>query len=94
VGSPLYIAPSVLQHSYGPEADMWSLGVVMYILLTGVPPFRGKDKEETFRKILYTEMDMSKKTFNSVSLEAKDLIRILLSRDSKRKITASTVLSE
>ena len=49
IGSPLYIAPSVLCHAYGTEADLWSLGVVLYILLTGVPPFWGKTTAESFK---------------------------------------------
>ena len=41
IGTPYYIAPEVLNHSYSKECDMWSLGVICYIILSGVPPFNG-----------------------------------------------------
>lgn len=52
-GTPDYIAPEVIQYlPYGPEVDFWSLGVMMYEMLTGEPPFDGESEEELFNSIL------------------------------------------
>ena len=57
IGSPLYMAPDVLSHMYDYKADIWSIGVITYMLLTGEPPFEGKDNDETFTKIRYFPYD-------------------------------------
>lgn len=50
-GTPYYIPPEVLKGTYGKECDLWSLGVVLYIILTGKFPFNGKNRAEVFHKI-------------------------------------------
>ncbi len=52
VGSPFYVAPEVLRRSYGKEADIWSCGVIMYILLCGWPPFHGESTQQIFKHIM------------------------------------------
>lgn len=94
VGSPLYIAPSVLKHNYGFEADLWSLGVVLYIVLGGFPPFWGGNNKEIFHNVLNDPLNMNRGKIRDVSAEGKDLIVRLLNRNVDEALTATEVLGE
>ncbi|GJS21824.1 calcium-dependent protein kinase 26-like protein [Tanacetum coccineum] len=92
VGSPYYVAPEVLLKNYGPEADIWSAGVILYILLCGVPPFWGESENEIFEEVLRGKLDFTSDPWPSISNSAKDLVRKMLIRDPKKRITAHGVL--
>ncbi|KAJ0771339.1 putative protein kinase CAMK-CDPK family [Helianthus annuus] len=92
VGSPYYVAPEVLNKNYGPEADVWSAGVIVYILLSGVPPFWAETEEGIFEQILHGDLDFSSDPWPSISDGAKDLVRKMLVRDPKKRLTAHEVL--
>ncbi|OIV92272.1 hypothetical protein TanjilG_00290 [Lupinus angustifolius] len=92
VGSPYYIAPEVLRKKYGPEADVWSAGVIIYILLCGTPPFWGESEQEIFKEVLDGDLDFSLDPWPTISESAKDLIRKMLVRDPRNRITAHEVL--
>ncbi|KAJ6901060.1 calcium-dependent protein kinase 1-like [Populus alba x Populus x berolinensis] len=92
VGSPYYVAPEVLKKRYGPEADVWSAGVIVYILLSGVPPFWAENEEGIFEQVLHGDLDFSSDPWPSISESAKDLVRRMLVRDPRRRLTAHEVL--
>ena len=70
---------------------MWSLGVVLYILLSGVPPFWGSNEEAIFKMTLCAQLDLSSKPWQQVSGAAKDLLRRLLTRDPTLRATPQEV---
>lgn len=92
VGSAYYVAPEVLGRKYGKEADVWSAGVMLYILLSGVPPFWAETERGIFNAILKGELDFQTKPWPSISSIAKDLVRGMLAPDPKRRLTAAQVL--
>ncbi|KAF8396347.1 hypothetical protein HHK36_017964 [Tetracentron sinense] len=92
VGSPYYVAPEVLRKHYGPEADVWSAGVIIYILLSGVPPFWDETEKGIFEQVLHGDLDFSSDPWPSISESAKDLVRRMLVRDPRRRLTAHEVL--
>ncbi|XP_006364742.1 calcium-dependent protein kinase 20-like [Solanum tuberosum] len=92
VGSPYYVAPEVLRKRYGPECDIWSAGVIIYILLSGVPPFWDETEQGIFEQIVKGELDLVSEPWPAISESAKDLVRKMLVRDPKKRLTAHEVL--
>ncbi|XP_021742155.1 phosphoenolpyruvate carboxylase kinase 1-like [Chenopodium quinoa] len=93
VGTPYYVAPEVLMgREYNEKVDVWSAGVILYIMLGGVPPFYGDTVEETFAAVLRGNLRFPTKIFRSVSPEAKDLMRKMLCKDVSRRFSAEQVL--
>ncbi|XP_028784902.1 calcium-dependent protein kinase 20-like [Neltuma alba] len=92
VGSPYYVAPEVLRKFYGQECDVWSAGVIIYILLSGVPPFWDETELGIFDQVLKGELDLVSEPWPSISASAKDLLRKMLVRDPKKRLSAREVL--
>jgi len=92
-GTPSYVAPEVLNASgYGKEVDMWSIGVITYILLCGFPPFYGDTVPEIFEQIMEANFDYPEEYWGGVSKEAKDFINKLLVVDSDSRMNAQDAL--
>jgi len=92
-GTPSYVAPEVLNASgYGKEVDMWSIGVITYILLCGFPPFYGDTVPEIFEQIMEANFDYPEEYWGAVTKEAKDFINKLLVVDSDKRLTAGDSL--
>jgi calcium-dependent protein kinase len=90
-GTPYYIAPEVLEHEYNEKCDIWSCGVILYILLCGLPPFNGRSDTEIMENVRKADFSFGKK-FNHVSKEAKDLISKMLEVNFKNRPSAKECL--
>lgn len=92
VGSAYYVAPEVLRKRYGPEADIWSCGVILYILLSGVPPFWGETETQIFESILKADLDFESDPWPAISDAAKDCVRRMLERNPAKRAKADEIL--
>ena len=92
IGSSYYIAPEVLSRNYTEKCDLWSCGVIMYILLTGRPPFGGSDDEKILSKVKKGKFDLVKYPWSIISNEAKDLIKKLIEIDPNKRLSAEDAL--
>lgn len=92
-GSLYYIAPEVLSKNYDEKADIWSCGVVLYVLLSGIPPFEGRNSREVLHQIKQQNLNFKYEIWNKISEQAKDLIKRMLKKDPSKRISAQEVLN-
>lgn len=93
-GTPEFVAPEVVSYdkiSYG--TDMWSIGVICYVLLSGLSPFMGDNDSQTYNNITKAEFDFDDESFEDISGEAKDFISKLLVKDLNQRMLANQCLS-
>merc|ERR1712137_1400189 len=94
-GTPGYVAPEILQSSesgYGKEVDMWSVGVITYILLCGFPPFYNDNVAQLFESIINADFDYPAEYWDHISDDAIDFIDCLLIADPTKRLTATSAL--
>jgi calcium-dependent protein kinase len=94
VGTPYYIAPEVIEKNYDNKCDMWSCGVILYVLLSGYPPFDGETDELIMQAVSTGHYDITSEEWNDVSDEAKKLVSKLLTKDPRKRLSAADALKD
>lgn len=94
VGTPFYIAPEVLQGAYNEGSDVWSIGVMAYMLVVGYAPFMAKSEEGILEKIKKGNVSMDGKRWKDVSRECQTFIRKLLQKNPKKRLSAAAALKD
>eukprot|EP00420_Gonyaulax_spinifera_P029424 CAMPEP_0197876834 /NCGR_PEP_ID=MMETSP1439-20131203/5714_1 /TAXON_ID=66791 /ORGANISM="Gonyaulax spinifera, Strain CCMP409" /LENGTH=579 /DNA_ID=CAMNT_0043496139 /DNA_START=44 /DNA_END=1782 /DNA_ORIENTATION=+ len=92
-GTPYYVAPQVLVGKYDQSSDLWSLGVIMYVLLCGYPPFHGETDADVLAKVRLGNFSFTAADWRGVSEDAKNLIRWLLKMNPRDRYTAEQALN-
>merc|ERR1719460_2395971 len=92
-GTPYYVAPQVLAGKYDCASDLWSLGVIMYVVLCGYPPFYGETDADVLAKVRLGNFSFNAADWKNVSEDAKNLIRMLLKMNPRDRYTAEQALN-
>merc|ERR1712048_432951 len=92
-GNPLYVAPQVLAGEYDQLSDLWSVGVIMYVMLCGYPPFFGETDAEVLSKVRLGNFSFNAADWKDVSEDAKNLIRMMLKMNPRDRYTAEQALN-
>jgi calcium-dependent protein kinase len=91
-GTPYYIAPEILKGTYDEKCDVWSCGVILFMMLSGRPPFVGETQDELFGSILTGEYSMKGAEWRKISVQAKELVQQMLTMNPASRPSAKVVL--
>jgi calcium-dependent protein kinase len=93
VGTPYYMAPEVLTGEYGPECDLWSIGVIMHVMLLGRLPFSGETQLKILQKVKNGKFLTNSKEFQNLSSDARQLLKGLLIKDPGKRLNCAEAIS-
>jgi len=93
LGTPYYVAPEVLNKEYNEKCDLWSIGIITYLLIIGDLPFKGKNNNEIFKKILNDNINFNKNKWKNYSNDAKNFVKLLLQKDFNKRPSAKEALN-
>lgn len=94
LGTPYYIAPEVLDKNYDEKCDIWSCGVIMYIILCGYPPFNGQNDQVIMERVKIGKFNFDTQEWKQISQEAKNLISNMLQKDPAKRFSAEQCLQD
>lgn len=92
-GTPYYIAPEVLSEAYDEKCDIWSCGVILYILLCGYPPFNGDSDTDIMKAVKKGKFEFPVEDWSNISKEAIDLLTNMMKYSPKERLTAGQCLA-
>ena len=93
LGTPYYVAPEVLTKEYNEKCDLWSVGIITYLLIVGDVPFRGKNNNDIFNKIIKENINFNSIKWKNFSNEAKNFVKLLLQKDYNKRPSAQEALN-